>query len=449
MDMSVATPTTPQEFEEVLQDKTKVENLFKDGQFGEFVKNYVGAVQARDADLDERVKEQTQIVLAELLQDKKKAKALNLNPIDNGPNTNYSKIQNDRAIGAPLNGKFKDIGEVALAALGKFKGENAQELRDKAATVQNYMSEKVPSSGGFLVPEEYRAELLRLSLESAVVRPRARIVPMSSSTLAFPVIDSTSNVNNVYGGIAVFRTEEGADLTESAPTFGKIKLEVTKQTAYALVTNELVNDAAGGFLGYIREFFPEAVAFAEDDDYLNGTGVGEPLGALSSNNPALVSVSKETSQVAATIVYENIVKMYARMLPTSLNRAVWVVGPDVFPQLATMGLIVGTGGSVAWLPNLVGGPTMTLLGRPVIVSEKVPGAVGTKGDISFVDFGYYLIGDRQQMEFATSEHVAFNSDKTAFRVIQRNDGRPWLQSAVTPKNNTATLSPFVQLNTRS
>ncbi len=33
-------------------------------------------------------------------------------------------------------------------------------------------------------------------------------------------------------------------------------------------------------------------------------------------------------------------------------------------------------------------------------------------------------------------------------MIQRNDGRPWLESAITPQNNSATLSPFVQLATR-
>lgn len=443
--MTTATPTRPEELEELLLDRAALAKL-EPGEIGAKVADYIAAHKQRNAELDQRIKAEAQAVLAEMLQDSKKAKQLNLSPLDSGPQTKYAVLRNDKAIGATLDGIFADIGEVALAALGKTRNADILAKREK---VQAYMSERVPSSGGFLVPEEFRAELLRLSLEAAVVRPRARVVPMASSTLAFPMIDSTSNASSVYGGIVVYRTEEGADLTESAATFGKIKLEVTKQTAYALVTNELVNDAAGGFMGYIQEFFPEAIAFAEDDDYLNGLGVGEPLGALSTNNPALISITKETNQVAATIVYENIVKMYARMLPSSLNRAVWVVSPDAFPQLATMGLVVGTGGGPAWLPNLVGSPTMTLLGRPVIVSEKTPGAVGTQGDITLVDFGYYLIGDRQQMEFATSEHVAFNSDKTAFRVIQRNDGRPWLQSAITPKNSGATLSPFVQLNTRS
>jgi len=37
--------------------------------------------------------------------------------------------------------------------------------------------------------------------------------------------------------------------------------------------------------------------------------------------------------------------------------------PDVFVQLATMALSVGTGGSRVWLTDAHGAPQLTLLGR--------------------------------------------------------------------------------------
>jgi hypothetical protein len=53
------------------------------------------------------------------------------------------------------------------------------------------------------------------------------------------------------------------------------------------------------------------------------------------------------------------------------------------------------------------------------------------------------------MQSMSSEHYKFQNDKTAFRVIERLDGRPWIQSAITPHNNsTNTLTPFVQLASR-
>jgi HK97 family phage major capsid protein len=113
-----------------------------------------------------------------------------------------------------------------------------------------------------------------------------------------------------------------------------------------------------------------------------------------------------------------------------------------------MALSVGTGGAPVWLNNGVEGPPMTILGRPVFFTEKTP-ALGTTGDISFVDLSYYLVGDRMMLQASSSEHIAFDSDQTAYRFIERVDGRPWLQSAITPKNNSAnTLSAFVQLATR-
>jgi HK97 family phage major capsid protein len=78
------------------------------------------------------------------------------------------------------------------------------------------------------------------------------------------------------------------------------------------------------------------------------------------------------------------------------------------------------------------------------VSEKA-GAIGSAGDLNLVDFGFYLLGDRQAMSAAQSDDFKFSSDVTAFRVIERVDGRPWLLSAITPNNGGSTLSPFVQL----
>lgn len=443
----VATPTTPAEFEEFLNDRSKLADSLKSNTFANVVQNYVKAVAEKDQSIADQVKEQCEATLADMLKtNKTEAKRLNLNPMDNGP-ARYAAIQNDRAIGAPLNGVFNDMAEFMQATWHKNASTSNKDVQAKLQTLRDYQ-EKVPSEGGYLVPEEFRAELLRLSLESSVVRPRARVVPMSSATLRFPAIDSTTNVGSVFGGITVYRTEEGADLIESQATFEQIKLEVTKQTALATVTNELVRDAAGGFAMYVEQMFPEAIAFFEDVDFMKGTGVGEPLGSLT-NHPAMIAVAKETSQPGATILWENVLKMYARMLPSSLQRAVWVVTPDAFVQLATMALNVGVGGSAVWLTDAHGAPQLTLLGRPVIMSEKAPGVLGAQGDISFVDFGLYLIGDRQQMTIDSSEHVKFGSDKTQFRVIQRNDGRPWLQSPITPQNGGPTMSGFVQVAVRS
>jgi HK97 family phage major capsid protein len=450
--VTVAIPTTPAELEEFLADASKTKDVFASLQSGdakpfqELIKNYAGNVAKKDPEIGAQVKEQVQLVMAEFLEKNGVAKkTVSLDFSANGdPIARYAKLANPKAVGAPLNGVFPDVTAYLQAVWNKANPN--EETRGKLDQIRAYQ-EKVPAEGGFLVPEEFRAELLRLSLTNAVVRPRARVIPMASATLRFPKIDESSRVSSVFGGVVVYRTEEGAELAESAASFGSIKLEATKQTALAHVTNELVRDW-GAFGVFINEIFPEAMAWYEDLDFLSANGVGAPLGALNAGNGAIVTVAAEGGQAATTIVWENVIRMYARMLPSSIARAVWVASPDVFVELATMALAVGTGGSAVWLTDGTGAPVLTLLGRPVIMDEKAPAALGTQGDLSFVDFGMYLIGDRQMMTVDSSEHVKFTSDKTTYRMIQRNDGRPWLESAITPHNGSATLSPFVQLATR-
>jgi len=74
--------------------------------------------------------------------------------------------------------------------------------------------------------------------------------------------------------------------------------------------------------------------------------------------------------------------------------------------------------------------------------------LGDQGDLSFLDLGYYLIGDRQAIEISTSEHAYFTSDQTALKPVERVDGRPWVQSALTPVYGS-TLSPYVALAARA
>lgn len=449
--MTVTIPTGAAELEAMLADpKTLKEIANTPADFSQFIKNYVASQQEKNGEtFAAQIKDQTAIALAELVKDGKfgnSVKDINLDFTSPKTATPSPVLNNPRAKGAPLNGLYPDMYSFFQDVFHAQKGSLPADSQERFSKVKNY-SEKVPSEGGFLVPEEFRSQLLQLAMESAVVRPRATVIPMSNPRLHIPTVDETSRVSSVFGGVIVYRTEEGAELTESSAAFASIKLDVTKQTALAHVPNELVRDW-GAFGAFIDATIPAAMSFYEDIDFLSGNGVGQPLGALSTANTALITVSAASGQLVNTIVWENIIAMYARMLPSSLNTAVWIASPDTFVQLATMALTVGTGGSAVWLTDGRSAPQLTLLGRPVIMTEKAPAALGSVGDLSFVDFGMYLIGDYQTMTIDSSPHVKFTSDKTSFRAIARNDGRPWLNSPLTPHNSSATLSPFVQLGTR-
>ncbi len=448
----IPVPTSAAELEAMLGDSTKMTALLqgKNGEFGEFITNYARTVYDRDLSIATQVNEQVQATMVEWLKENQPEgiKRLDFDPakIVDGVRRHgdaRNSVHNPKAMGAAIDKDFESSADYFKTIW--HNTNRTADIQNKLGRIRNAFSSTVPSEGGFLIPETLRSELLRVSLETSIVRPRARVIPMETLRVPFPAIDSTSNASSVFGGIVAYWTEEGAALTASQASFGRIVLDAKKLTAYTEVPNELISDSISSFQAFLDEIFPEALGFYEDYAFMRGTGVGEPLGFV--NCPASVAVTAEVGQPTQTIVWENLVKMFARMLPSSLGRAVWIASIDTFPQLATMALSVGTGGSAIWLNNGAVGPPMTILGRPVIFTEKAP-TLGTTGDINFVDLGFYLIGDRQVMSAMSSPHFKFQNDQTAFRIIERVDGRPWIQSAITPKNSGNTLTPFVQLATR-
>lgn len=453
MSATIAAATTSDEMREILSDKNKLKALMSDQEtFLGWVNESIQARIKSDPEILAQVNEQHEKFMIDWLRDNSPkeidaiSKRLNLDTPNARARIRPNTIYNKNALGAQRDEMFGSAAEFLYSISNHAHKDEA--LNRKLGTLKNDLSSMKPSDGGFLIPEILRAELLRVALERAIVRSRARVIPMDSLTVPFPTVDSTSNVSSVYGGVIGFWTEEGATLTESKPRFGRVELRAQKLCLYTEVPNELIADARPSLEAFISDIFPEAIAWFEDVAFFVGGGVGEPLGFL--NAPAAVDVTRSTVVGGANIEWVDIVNMYSRMLPQSLDRAVWIVSPDALPNLFQLTIAGGTS------PILLGGggfpsgsvtPPMSILGLPLIVSEKAR-ALGTSGDINLVDFGFYLIGDRQAMSAKQSEDFRFQNDLTAFRVIERLDGRPWLQSPITPQNGSAnTLSAFVKLTT--
>jgi len=93
-------------------------------------------------------------------------------------------------------------------------------------------------------------------------------------------------------------------------------------------------------------------------------------------------------------------------------------------------------------------PYGSLLGRPVFVSQHANTFSG-QGDVLLADLSYYqTITKAGGMQTATSMHLYFDADLTAFRTTFRMDGQSKLAAPISPAKGSASLSPFVQLGAR-
>ncbi|MDB4303975.1 phage major capsid protein [Desulfosarcina sp.] len=306
------------------------------------------------------------------------------------------------------------------------------------------MSEGIPSDGGFAVPTEWAREIHDVSLESEIVQPRSSVIPMSSSEIHLPGFEIGDHSSSLYGGFTASYAAEAATLTEANPKVRDMILHANKLTGFLKGSNELVNDMIGG-QREIARIAGNGLSWYRDKSFLKGSGAGEPLGIL--NSGCVVEVAKEAGQAASTIVYENLTKMMAAMWSGSFSNSVWVCHQSTIPQLLTLSVAVGTGGShIPVLQESSG--EFKILTRPVFFTEKVE-PLGTAGDILLADFSQYAVGLRQGMRFALSQHVYFSTDQWAARLIERHDGQPLWDAALILEDGSTEVSPFVILAARA
>jgi HK97 family phage major capsid protein len=285
--------------------------------------------------------------------------------------------------------------------------------------------------------------------ESAAVPSRLRRITISGNSNGMTIngLDETSRVDGSRaGGIQSYWTGEANAKTGSKPKFRQIELKLNKLTGLCYATDELLEDASA-LEAVITDGFNKEFDFKITDAVINGTGVGQPLGILASG--CLTTVNKEAGQAVDTIVYENIVKMWSRIMASSRSNAVWLINQDCEPQLHMMSLAVGTGGVPVYMP--AGGasqlPYSTLYGRPVLPIEQCS-TLGDLGDIILSDFSNYIFIDKGGLKKDVSMHVRFVYDESVFRFVYRCDGQPVLASEITPYKGTNTLSHFVTLQAR-
>ena len=348
--------------------------------------------------------------------------------------------------------RFASFGEqlAAIQRAGSPGGSTDPRLNTGETRAATGLSESMPSDGGFLIQDNFANMMIEKVFQTGLLAQRCRQMPISVGTsMKIPGIDETSRVaGSRWGGVRGYWADEATEKTASKPKFRQIELNLHKLIGLCYATDELLQDARA-LEAYIREAFADEFGFLIDDAIINGTGAGQPLGIL--NAGCVVSVGEETGQAASTIVYENILNMWSRLVANARADSAWFLNQDCEPQLGQMSLAVGTGGQPVYLPagGASSSPYGSLFGRPVIPIEQCQ-TLGTTGDIYLASFGRgYIYSQKGGMQSDMSIHVRFVYDESVFRFVLRIDGQPLLRSAITPYKGTNTLSHFVKLDSRT
>lgn len=301
----------------------------------------------------------------------------------------------------------KQMPEKKGRAADAYKAAMLDALRSGFKRVSNVLQEGVDTDGGYLVPEEYDNRLIDVLGEENIMRKLGTRITTSGE----------HKINIAATKPAASWIEEGGALSFGDATFDQILMDAHKLHVAIKVTEELLYDNAFGLENYIITQFGKALANAEEDAFLNGDGVGKPLGLFAASGGGQIA---ET--LTAAIKADDIINLvYALKRPYRKN-ASFIMNDK---NIAAIRKLKDNNGAYIWQPSAQAGEPDSLFGYPVHTSAYAP-----EDAIAFGDYKYYNIGDRGTRSFKQLTELFAGNGMIGYVAKERVDGKLILPEAV-------------------
>lgn len=280
-------------------------------------------------------------------------------------------------------------------------------LRTNFRKVSDVLQEGVDADGGYLVPEEYDRRLIKTLKDGNIMRHLGHTITTSGE----------HKINIAATEPAAAWIEEGGALQFSDASFSQILLDAHKLHVAIKITEELLYDNAFNLENYIIEEFGKALSNAEEDAFLNGTGVGQPLGLFAATGGGQIAGTL-TAALKADDLFDLV---YALKRPYRKNAAFIMNDRTV----AMVRKFKDSNGAYIWQPSYQAGEPDKILGYNVYTSEYAP-----ENAIAFGDYSYYNIGDRGTRSFKQLTELFAGNGMIGYVAKERVDGKLILPEAV-------------------
>lgn len=314
----------------------------------------------------------------------------------------------------PMNGSMGNQKEKTGRAADAYKEGMLKALRSNFRTITNVLSEGIDSEGGYLVPEEYDTRLIECLEEENIFRKLGTTITTNGER----------KINIAATKPAAAWIDEGEALTFGEATFSQINLDAHKLHVAVKVTEELLYDNAFGLEQYILRQFSKALANAEEEAFLNGTGSGQPLGLLATDGGAEIGV---TTKSATEITADELVDLVYSLKRPYRKNASFLCNDQT---LAALRKLTDKNGRYLWQDSIQEGEPGRILGYKVYTSPYFPVITAGVPAVAFGDFSYYNIGDRGTRSFAELKELYAGNGMVGFVAKERVDGKLVLPEAV-------------------
>ena len=285
--------------------------------------------------------------------------------------------------------------------------------------ITNAQSEGVPSQGGYLVPDLFRDKLIeKLKAFGGFGSLADRYSTGNGNPVEWPTLDDTGNVGEIVQEGNTFSA--GADLAFGSNSLSSYSYATGGTGGPLKIPRELVQDSAFDIMGLVTRLFATRIARLQAVHWISGTGVAQPLGALTGRTPVQNAANTGTT-------FEDLIEAEHALDPAYRDGARWVMHDSTLKVLKK---IKDGSGSYIWKgrnANMADGfNEQTINGYAVTIDQAMPVIVNNSPTVQWGIFGKpnpgYVIRDVKDVEILVNPYSSMSTRQIEVSAWARADG---------------------------
>lgn len=307
----------------------------------------------------------------------------------------------------------------------RYAAEIAGELYGpEGEPVAKALAASVGQSGGFTVPEDFRAELIELLRPASVVYASGpRILDMPNGNLTIPGV--ATGAQAAYVG-------ENQNITKTEQTFNQITLSAKKLAALVPISNDMLRYPSLSTEAFVRDDLVAALAQRGDLALIRGDGlIFGPRGLRSwAQQAGGVNFRNANTTVNVVNVTSDLANAELALMEANspMRKMGWLMSPRTRTYLAN----VRDPNNNFVFPEV--SQSNTLRGYPLRTTTQIPNNIGgtsTGSEIYFVDFNEFIVGEAISLEIVVVPNGTYfdgtqiisglSQDQTVIRALTAHD----------------------------
>jgi HK97 family phage major capsid protein len=264
----------------------------------------------------------------------------------------------------------------------------------------------VSVSGGVFVPTGVGETTIVKKTFGNLASAVKQLVTADGQPLKLPIVDDTAN--------DLAELAELTDASEVDPALTGVNSTVDDLTSgVVIISNQLLEDSAFSVSQMITDIFNDRVVKGLAKRIYNGNSGS--FSAITANAP-----TKVTTASATAIAWNEITSLYGSIDAAYRANASWVFSSLTHAYL--MGIVNPATGQPVLQPDVHGNPFMSLLGRPVVISEQAqPVALGNTS-VLFGDLSSYTLRTVRNASIIRLNEKYATQNATGFILFTRAGG---------------------------